>query len=194
MRENPRHGGARGRGQQREWTFDRVIIFPRLGERIDNGGGQLSAASGGCSRSTRADDQPDLLILDEATEGLAPLMVRDLEGHPHHPRHRHICGGGGQEPLGGDCADQPSVILVKGEVVFDGPSDRCARTRLSKAPRGVMLIRGRARSGPVRVVRRLAAALRNPGPSSSIVRQHRRDRSPPRRSRQTRHLHGAHRR
>ena len=40
-----------------------------------------------------------------------------------------IATGGGQEPLGGHGADQPPVILVAGEVVFDGPSEQVRQIR-----------------------------------------------------------------
>ena len=43
VRENLVMAARAGVDGQREWTFERVMeTFPRLGERIDNGGGQLS--------------------------------------------------------------------------------------------------------------------------------------------------------
>ena len=64
--------GARG------WTLDRVIaLFPRLGERLANGGNQLSGGEQQMLAIGRAlMTNPMLLILDEATEGLAPV-IRD---------------------------------------------------------------------------------------------------------------------
>ncbi len=60
------------------WTFDRVIaLFPSLGRRLDNMGDQLSGGEQQMLAIGRAlMTNPRLLILDEATEGLAPL-IRD---------------------------------------------------------------------------------------------------------------------
>ena len=60
------------------WTFDRVIdFFPRLGERLSNAGTQLSGGEQQMLAIGRAlMTNPRLLVLDEATEGLAPV-IRD---------------------------------------------------------------------------------------------------------------------
>jgi branched-chain amino acid transport system ATP-binding protein len=60
------------------WTFEKVIeLFPRLGERLENMGNQLSGGEQQMLAVGRAlMINPRLLILDEATEGLAPL-IRD---------------------------------------------------------------------------------------------------------------------
>jgi len=65
------------------WTVDRVYsIFPRLAERRDNGGGQLSGGEQQMLAIGRALlGNPRLLTMDEPTEGLAPMVVaqvRDL--------------------------------------------------------------------------------------------------------------------
>ena len=53
--------------------------FPRLRERLDHGGQQLSGGEQQMLAIGRAlSTNPDLLILDEATEGLAPLIVREI--------------------------------------------------------------------------------------------------------------------
>jgi branched-chain amino acid transport system ATP-binding protein len=69
--------GADGR---REWTYERVLAtFPRLAERLDHGGQQLSGGEQQMLAIGRALlTNPLLLILDEATEGLAPLVVAEI--------------------------------------------------------------------------------------------------------------------
>ncbi|MEW6643731.1 MAG: ABC transporter ATP-binding protein [Pseudomonadota bacterium] len=60
------------------WTMDKVIeFFPRLGARLTNGGNQLSGGEQQMLAIGRAlMTNPSLLVLDEATEGLAPV-IRD---------------------------------------------------------------------------------------------------------------------
>lgn len=68
---------ARNHGCE-QWTLDRVLaFFPRLAERRNNGGKQLSGGEQQMLAIGRAlMTNPRLLVLDEATEGLAPL-IRD---------------------------------------------------------------------------------------------------------------------
>jgi branched-chain amino acid transport system ATP-binding protein len=67
---------ASGRG----WSLERVLqTFPRLAERIGNLGSQLSGGEQQMLSIGRAlMTQPELIILDEATEGLAPLIVAEI--------------------------------------------------------------------------------------------------------------------
>jgi branched-chain amino acid transport system ATP-binding protein len=62
------------------WTLDRVIhFFPRLGQRLANAGHQLSGGEQQMLAIGRAlMTNPDLLILDEATEGLAPVVREEI--------------------------------------------------------------------------------------------------------------------
>lgn len=78
VRENLVMAGRSRRNGREAWTLDRVLaFFPRLAERLGNGGAQLSGGEQQMLAIGRAlMTNPDLLILDEATEGLAPL-VRD---------------------------------------------------------------------------------------------------------------------
>ncbi|MCS6762939.1 MAG: ABC transporter ATP-binding protein [Candidatus Protistobacter heckmanni] len=65
---------------RRDWTVERVLdTFPRLKERLNNGGAQLSGGEQQILSIGRALlTNPDCLILDEANEGLAPLIVREI--------------------------------------------------------------------------------------------------------------------
>jgi branched-chain amino acid transport system ATP-binding protein len=77
-RENLVATAANRRGAAGEWTLDKVCdLFPRLAERLDRMGGQLSGGEQQMLAIGRAlMTNPRLVILDEATEGLAPL-IRD---------------------------------------------------------------------------------------------------------------------
>ncbi len=63
-----------------DWTLDRVLeTFPRLSQRLGNMGNQLSGGEQQMLSIGRALlTNPDLLILDEATEGMAPLIRKEI--------------------------------------------------------------------------------------------------------------------
>ena len=63
------------------WTVERVFgIFPRLAERRHHRGGQLSGGERGMLAVGRAlMIDPELVLMDEPSEGLAPVMVQHLE-------------------------------------------------------------------------------------------------------------------
>ena len=63
------------------WTVERIYdTFPRLAERKNNGGGQLSGGEQQMLAISRAlVTNPRLLIMDEPTEGLAPVIVAQVE-------------------------------------------------------------------------------------------------------------------
>ena len=112
--------------RQQDWDYDRVLeTFPRLKERLGHGGQQLSGGEQQMLTIGRAlMTNPDVLILDEATEGLAPLIAREIW---------RICGLIRESGISSVIVDKNwkhvtqistrNVILVKGQVVFDGGSD-----------------------------------------------------------------------
>jgi len=80
VRENLVMAARRGRDGRNDWSFERVLdTFPRLSERLTNLGAQLSGGEQQMLSIGRAlMTHPELVILDEATEGLAPLIVAEI--------------------------------------------------------------------------------------------------------------------
>ena len=80
VRENLLMAARPGVNGRREWSIERVMqTFPRLQERLHHGGLQLSGGEQQMLSIGRAlMTNPDILVLDEATEGLAPLVVREI--------------------------------------------------------------------------------------------------------------------
>ncbi|KQU67767.1 MULTISPECIES: ABC transporter ATP-binding protein [unclassified Rhizobacter] len=80
VRENLVMAARAAADGQRPWPLERVLeTFPRLGERLAHGGHQLSGGEQQMLAIGRAlMTSPRLLILDEATEGLAPLVVAEI--------------------------------------------------------------------------------------------------------------------
>ena len=141
VRENLQMAARAGVDGQREWTFDRVMAtFPRLGERINNGGWQLSGGEQQMLTIGRAlMTNPDLLILDEATEGLAPLIAMEIWRIVKEIRKTGIATVIVDKNHGAvtSICDR-AMILVKGDVVFDGTSEEIrARPELIQQHLGV---------------------------------------------------------
>jgi len=67
-------------GNGRGWNLSRVLdLFPRLRDRLHHRGGKLSGgeqAMLACGRALIGN--PDVVLMDEPSEGLAPLLVREL--------------------------------------------------------------------------------------------------------------------
>jgi branched-chain amino acid transport system ATP-binding protein len=124
--ENLQMAARPGTQGQNDWTYDRVLdTFPRLKERLGHGGQQLSGGEQQMLTIGRAlMTNPDVLILDEATEGLAPLIAREIW---------RICSVIKESGISSVIVDKNwkhvtkitdrNVILVKGEVVFEGSSE-----------------------------------------------------------------------
>jgi branched-chain amino acid transport system ATP-binding protein len=124
--ENLKMAARPGTQGQNDWTYERVLeTFPRLKERLGHGGQQLSGGEQQMLTIGRAlMTNPDVLILDEATEGLAPLIAREIW---------RICSVIKESGISSIIVDKNwkhvtkitdrNVILVKGEVVFEGSSE-----------------------------------------------------------------------
>ena len=80
VRENLVATAANRRQSDNPWTLERVCeLFPRLGQRIGSMGNQLSGGEQQMLAIGRAlMTNPRLIILDEATEGLAPLVRAEI--------------------------------------------------------------------------------------------------------------------
>lgn len=80
VRENLVAWAANRSGAAEPWTLDKVFaFFPRLAERQNNMGNQLSGGEQQILAIGRVlMTNPHLMILDEATEGLAPLMREEI--------------------------------------------------------------------------------------------------------------------
>ncbi|MEO8039463.1 MAG: ABC transporter ATP-binding protein [Betaproteobacteria bacterium] len=123
VRENLVMAARPGIDGRCEWTFERVLrTFPRLADRIGHAGGQLSGGEQQMLTIGRAlMTNPDLLILDEATEGLAPLVAREIWAILGAIRATGIASVVVDRNHGAVTAlADRAVVLVKGEVVFAG--------------------------------------------------------------------------
>ncbi len=80
VRENLTMAARPGRDGRSDWSYERVLAtFPRLKERLGHLGGQLSGGEQQMLSIGRAlMTHPELIVLDEATEGLAPLIVAEI--------------------------------------------------------------------------------------------------------------------
>ena len=106
--------------------YDRVLdTFPRLAERLSHGGQQLSGGEQQMLSIGRAlMTNPTLLILDEATEGLAPLIAREIWRILESVRESGIAAIIVDKNFAAlSVVTDRNVILVKGRVVFEGSGE-----------------------------------------------------------------------
>lgn len=121
VRENLMLAAARFGGG--DWTMERVIaLFPRLGERLDNGGAQLSGGEQQMLAIARALlMNPRLLILDEPTEGLAPIIVKLIHDKLQELRAAGLSMLLVEQNFGFATSLADDVVVVsKGQVVWTG--------------------------------------------------------------------------
>ncbi len=130
-----------GPAGQRHWNLGRVFeVFPRLHQRRMAGGNQLSGGEQQMLSIGRAlMTNPDLILLDEATEGLAPLIARDIWTT------LGIIRGEGIATITVDkdfralarVADR-MLVMAKGELAFDGtPAELAQKPELLEKHLGV---------------------------------------------------------
>ena len=109
------------------WTIDKVFeLFPRLGERAGNRGNQLSGGEQQMLAVGRAlIGNPTVLLMDEPSEGLAPVIVEELARAV-----KRLTQAGGlatilveqNSRLALDIASR-AVVMDRGRIVYDGPSE-----------------------------------------------------------------------
>jgi len=130
-----------GRDGRRAWTLDRVLrLFPRLQERRKAGGHQLSGGEQQMLTIGRAlMTNPEIVLIDEATEGLAPMVAAEIWRTLETIRADGVAAIVVDKDLRNlsRIADR-AVLLSKGQIVFEGtPADLTAQPELLHRHLGV---------------------------------------------------------
>jgi branched-chain amino acid transport system ATP-binding protein len=125
VREHLQMAAAPGPDDRENWTLERILtLFPRLAERLDHFGNRLSGGEQQMLTIGRAlMTNPRLLILDEATEGLAPLIRHEIWGVIRLLKQSGLASVIVDKNVTTllELADR-NVIIVKGRVAFAGTS------------------------------------------------------------------------
>jgi len=108
------------------WTYQRVLdVFPRISERLTHMGNQLSGGEQQMLSIGRAlMTNPELMVLDEATEGLAPLIRREIWSVIAEIRKAGIATILVDKDVNAllKISDR-SIILAKGKIVYQDASE-----------------------------------------------------------------------
>ena len=128
------HVGARP--GPRGWDAPRVLgLFPRPRERLRHRGGKLSGGEQSMLATGRAlVGNPDLLLMDEPSEGLAPVLVRDMARVLGELKAAGASILLVEQNLAFALAVADRVYLMsKGRIVHEGPARALARDEATKA-------------------------------------------------------------
>lgn len=126
VRENLELAAKRFGGGSADWTMERMLdLFPRLGERMDNGGTQLSGGEQQMLAIARGLlMNPKLLILDEPTEGLAPIIVKLIHDKLQDLKAEGLSMIIVEQNFGFATSLADDVVVVgKGQIVWTGSAD-----------------------------------------------------------------------
>jgi len=112
------------------WTIETVFgLFPRLAERTENRGNQLSGGEQQMLAIGRAlIGNPSVLLMDEPSEGLAPVIVEELARATKRLAESDmaIVLVEQNSRLALDIAPR-AVVMDRGRIVYDGPSEDLKR-------------------------------------------------------------------
>ncbi len=129
VRENLVMAARPGPDGRKDWDLTRVLdTFPRLAQRMTNMGNHLSGGEQQMLTVGRAlMTNPDLLILDEATEGLAPLIRKEIWSVVRQIKESGIAAVIVDKDIKAllELADR-NIIISKGQIVYEGSSEDLA--------------------------------------------------------------------
>jgi len=124
--ENLTFAARPGRGARPDWTLERIYsLFPRLAERRSHWGNQLSGGEQKMLSIGRAlMTNPEIILLDEATEGLAPKVRDEIWATLRHVASTGIAAIVVDKNLDDLLAlAHRHVVMAKGEIVFEGSTE-----------------------------------------------------------------------
>ncbi len=125
VKENLVMTSRSGPDGRKDWDLTRVLdTFPRLAQRMNHMGNHLSGGEQQMLTVGRAlMTNPELLILDEATEGLAPLIRKEIWSVVRQIKESGIAAVIVDKDLNAllELADR-NIIISKGQIVYEGSS------------------------------------------------------------------------
>ncbi len=126
VKENLVMTSRTGPNGRKDWDLKRVLdTFPRLAQRMNHMGNHLSGGEQQMLTVGRAlMTNPELLILDEATEGLAPLIRKEIWSVVRQIKESGIAAVIVDKDLKAllELADR-NIIISKGQIVYEGSSE-----------------------------------------------------------------------
>ena len=129
VRENLLMAARPGPDGRMDWDLTQVLdTFPRLAQRMTHMGNHLSGGEQQMLTVGRAlMTNPDLLILDEATEGLAPLIRKEIWSVVRQIKQSGIAAVIVDKDIKAllELADR-NIIISKGRIVYEGSSEELA--------------------------------------------------------------------